>query len=143
MKKIIIGAISLAVMLAGLVAAPVGAVKCPAGAPVAEASSYAECNLAKPEDGSKSLWDTVDNIINIILAVLGIAAVVVIIYGGANILLSQGDPGKIKKGKDAILYGLIGLVIALLAFAIVNFVLSGVFGGGETSGTGDAGGGSE
>ncbi|MBQ3310296.1 hypothetical protein IJG73_02545, partial [Candidatus Saccharibacteria bacterium] len=71
------------------------------------------------------------------------AAVVVIIYGGANILLSQGDPGKIKKGKDAILYGLIGLVIALLAFAIVNFVLSGVFGGGETSGTGDAGGGSE
>jgi hypothetical protein len=37
---------------------------------------------------------------------------------------SSGDPGKVKKGKDTILYGIIGLVIALLAYAIINFVLT-------------------
>ena len=39
---------------------------------------------------------------------------------------SSGDSAKVKKAKDTIMYGVIGLVIALLAFAIVNFVLSSV-----------------
>ena len=46
-----------------------------------------------------------------------------IILGGISYATSQGDPGKVKKGKDTILYGIIGLVVALLAYAIVNFVL--------------------
>ena len=46
-----------------------------------------------------------------------------IVIGGINYALSQGDPGKVKKAKDTILYGVIGLVVALLAFAIVTFVL--------------------
>lgn len=50
-----------------------------------------------------------------------------IIIGGFNFMTSAGDPGKVKKGKDTILYGIIGLVVALLAFAIVNFVLNGIF----------------
>ena len=49
-----------------------------------------------------------------------------IIIGGINYALSQGDPGKVKKAKDTILYGIIGLVVALLAFAIVQFVLSAI-----------------
>ena len=42
--------------------------------------------------------------------------------------LSAGDSGKVKKAKDTILYGIIGLIIALLAFAIVNFVIAKVTG---------------
>ena len=37
-----------------------------------------------------------------------------------------GDPGKVKKGKDTILYGVIGLVVALLAVVIVNFVITNI-----------------
>jgi hypothetical protein len=51
-------------------------------------------------------------------------AVIMIIIGGVNYATSQGDAAKVKKGKDTILYGIIGLVIAILAFAIVSFVLS-------------------
>ena len=37
-----------------------------------------------------------------------------------------GDAGKVKKGKDTILYGLIGLVVCVLAFALVNWVIVGI-----------------
>ncbi len=62
-------------------------------------------------------------IINGIIFAVGMVAVVMIILGGVNYATSQGDPGKVKKGKDTIMYGIIGLVISILAFAIINFVL--------------------
>ena len=69
----------------------------------------------------------VQKVLNWIFGIIGIVAVVMIIIGGFNMMTSSGDPGKVKKGKDTILYGIIGLVIALLAFAIVNFVITGIF----------------
>lgn len=70
----------------------------------------------------------VTKIINIVIGVLGIVCVVVIIIGGINYMTSSGDAGKVKKGKDTILYGVIGLVICALAFAIVNFVINSLNG---------------
>lgn len=67
-------------------------------------------------------------IINTIIFVIGMIAVVMIILGGITYATSQGDPSKVKKGKDTILYGIIGLVVALLAFAIVQFVLNAING---------------
>ena len=43
-------------------------------------------------------------------------------------MTSAGDPGKVKKAKDTILYGVIGLVVCVLAFAIVNFVIANIIG---------------
>jgi hypothetical protein len=68
------------------------------------------------------------NILNGVIGVLGLVCVVVIIIGGINYMTSSGDAGKVKKGKDTILYGLIGLVICILAFALVNFVISNIIG---------------
>ena len=38
-------------------------------------------------------------------------------------MTSQGDPSKVTKGKKIMITGIVGLLIVLLAFAIVNFVL--------------------
>lgn len=73
-----------------------------------------------------SLPKSITNILNAVIGVLGIVAVVVIIIGGVTYMTSSGDAGKVKKAKDTILYGVIGLVIVALAFAIVNFVISGI-----------------
>ena len=98
---------------------------CPAGSKqTSYTNSIAECNIEK----DTTLMATVNKIINVILGVLGIVAVVIIVLGGVQYTTSAGDPGKVKKAKDTILYGIIGLVVALLAFAVVNFVLSSVFG---------------
>ena len=62
-------------------------------------------------------------VLNWIFGIIGIVAVIMIILGGFTMMTSSGDPGKVKKGKDTILYGVIGLVVALLAVVIVNFVV--------------------
>ena len=80
-------------------------------------------------DGQDNLETSIIGIINAIIAVLGIVAVVVIIIGGISYMTSSGDAGKVKKAKDTILYGVIGLVICVLAFAIVNFVIGNLLGG--------------
>ncbi len=79
--------------------------------------------------GTDNLPNLIFAIINGVIGVLGVACVVVIIVGGINYMTSSGDAAKVKKGKDTILYGLIGLVICVLAFAIVNFVIKNIIGG--------------
>ena len=79
-------------------------------------------------NNDENLTDSITSIINAVIAVLGIVCVVVIIIGGINYMTSSGDSGKVKKAKDTILYGVIGLVICVLAFAIVNFVINNILG---------------
>lgn len=76
--------------------------------------------------GSNTLKTDVTNIINAVIGVLGIVCVIVIIIGGINYMTSSGDAGKVEKAKKTILYGIIGLVICALAFAIVNFVIKSI-----------------
>lgn len=71
----------------------------------------------------KDLEGTVTNIINVILYVVGILAVVMIVIGGVQYTTSGGDQAAVTKAKNTILYGIVGLVVAILAYAIVNFVL--------------------
>ena len=66
--------------------------------------------------------------LNEIIQLIVNVAVIMIILGGISYATSQGDPSKVKKGKDTILYGIIGLIVALLAYAIVNFVLGALQG---------------
>ena len=66
--------------------------------------------------------------INIILWVVGVAAVIVIIVAGLKYVTSSGNPSAVSSAKTTILYAVIGLVIAITAYAIVNFVLKS-FGG--------------
>ena len=86
---------------------------------------------AQPEryiqgEAGDSLDQRVIVIINGVIGVLGLVCVVVMIIGGVNYMTSSGDIGKVKKAKDTILYGLIGLVICVLAFAIVNFLITNI-----------------
>lgn len=85
--------------------------------------------VSEINDGNDDDLSTIiSKILNAVFVLMGIIAVVMIILGGISYATSQGDPGKIKKGKETILYGIIGLVVSLLAFAIVNFVLGALSG---------------
>lgn len=83
----------------------------------------AGCNLS----GNANIGITAQNIINVVIAVLGIVAVIFVIIGAVQYMTSQGDPGKTKKAKDTILYAILGIILAALAFTIVNFVLVNLF----------------
>ena len=73
------------------------------------------------------------NILNGIIAAMGLVAVIFVIIGGVNYMTSTGDPSKVEKAKKTILYALIGMAICVLAFAIVNFVIANVIGDSSAS----------
>ena len=72
---------------------------------------------------STDLKQTVLNIITFVLGLLGIIAVVMILYGGFIWLTAGGNEDKVDSAKKIISSAVIGLVVVLLAWAIVNFVL--------------------
>ncbi len=61
---------------------------------------------------------------NTILYIVGIIAVIMLIIGGIKYVISGGDSKKVTDAKNTILYAIIGLIIAFLSYAIVNFVIS-------------------
>lgn len=65
-----------------------------------------------------------DAILPWVYSILGIVAVIGIIFGAVVWTTSQGDPAKVKKGRDAVLFSAIGLAIVLLAVVITNFVIT-------------------
>jgi len=73
---------------------------------------------------SRGLTDFVEIVVNILFFVLGAIAVVMIIIGGIKFTVSNGDSSAITSAKNTILYAIVGLVVALLAYAIVRFVIN-------------------
>jgi type IV secretory pathway VirB2 component (pilin) len=72
--------------------------------------------------GTADLKDTVVNIIQWVLGILALLAVVFVIYGGFMWLTSSGDESRIESAKKTISAAVIGLIVVLLAWAIVIFV---------------------
>lgn len=62
-------------------------------------------------------------VVNTLLYILGAISVVIIIIAGIMYTVSGGDAAAVTKAKNTIMYAVVGLVVALLAYAIVNFVL--------------------
>jgi hypothetical protein len=65
-------------------------------------------------------------IVNIFLFVIGAIAVIMLIYGGIRYTISGGEAKSVTAAKDTILYAVVGIVVAILAYAIVNFVIGGL-----------------
>ncbi len=63
------------------------------------------------------------NAINLILYLPGATAIIMVIYSGLQLTTSAGNPGAIARAKNTLIYSIVGLVIVVLAFSIVNFVI--------------------
>ena len=73
--------------------------------------------------GTDDATSIIEIVVNTMIFLLGAIAVVMIVIGGIRYATSGGDASGIKGAKDTILYAIVGLVVAILAYAIVNFVL--------------------
>ncbi len=76
--------------------------------------------------------DFVITLVNYALGFLGLLAVIIVIYGGVLYVTAAGEEERSGKGKKAITYATIGLLIVLGSFAFVNTVIESVSNGGET-----------
>lgn len=80
-------------------------------------------SAAQPSGSVSSLQANIRNITNTLMLIVGVIAVIMVIIGGIRYALSGGDENGVKTAKDTILYAVIGIVVAMLAYAIVNFVI--------------------
>jgi hypothetical protein len=81
--------------------------------------------------GSTGILTTVTNVM---LFVVGAIAVIMVIVGGLRYVVSGGNTANITTAKNTILYAVVGLIIAILAYAMVNFVITSLV-PGSTGGT--------
>lgn len=98
-------------------ATPVALAACSGTACISEAVTQA--NPGNPTD----LPSVLKTIVNLLLFVIGAVSVIMIVVGGLKYTLSNGESSQVTSAKNTILYAVVGVVVALLAFAIVNFVL--------------------
>lgn len=124
MKKILkalLPTILCGIVMFGLVIAPI-LTQSASAMTLQEGAEAARCDECPSElFGDNGVFKQVTNVI---LYIVGIIAVIMLIIGGIKYVISGGDAKKVTDAKNTVLYAIIGLVIAFLAFAIVNFVIS-------------------
>lgn len=121
MKKSII---SIAIMTCAVFGASVlSAASLPgsASAQVSEGINTATTSEMKGKsiDGDKGLIKTV---VNVLLWAVGILSVIMIIFSGFRYITSAGDASKTKSAQSTLTYSVVGLIVAIMAYAIVNMV---------------------
>ena len=82
--------------------------------------------------GNTGIFTTVTNVM---LFIVGAISVIMIVIGGLRYVISGGDTSNVTAAKNTILYAIVGLVVAMLAYAMINFVISSFLPGSNTGGT--------
>lgn len=82
--------------------------------------------------GSTGIFTTLSNVM---LFLVGAISVIMVVIGGLRYVISGGNTTNVGAAKNTILYAVVGLVISLLAYAIINFVIGSFVPGGEFGGT--------
>ena len=83
--------------------------------------------ICKDENRNQSLVGSngiFNNIVNALLFIVGALSVVMLIYGGIRYTASAGNANSVTAAKNTIIYAIVGLVVAFLAFAIINWVIT-------------------
>jgi len=71
--------------------------------------------------GSDGIFQTITNVL---LFIIGAISVIMLIIGGIRYVVSGGDQAAVTSAKNTILYAIVGIVVAILAYALVNFVIT-------------------
>lgn len=86
----------------------------------------AGCDPTAGQAADTAVNNTVATVVNIFSFVVGVAAVVMVMFGGFRYITAGGDSGKINSAQQTIIYAIVGLVVVALAQIIVRFVLTRV-----------------
>jgi hypothetical protein len=88
-----------------------------------EDTSGADCSTT---DATEKINSLIHTIVNLLSAIVGVVAVIMIIVGGLRYITSGGNDASVTGAKNTILYAIIGLIIVALAQILVRFTLSKV-----------------
>ena len=124
MKKIVLNSLGTMVMVIGSMIYlnnPVNAIVLSDNCPTGGSSSV--CASASPKD---DLGAIIKQITNVMFFIIGAVSVIMLIYGGIRYTTSGGNANSVTAAKNTVIYSIVGLVISILAYAIVNFVVTNI-----------------
>ena len=79
-------------------------------------------------DGQQESLDAEDGVFktvtNVMLYIIGAVSVIMLIIGGIRYVVSGGESSAVTGTKNTILYAVVGIIVAIVAYAIVNFVIT-------------------
>lgn len=87
------------------------------------------------EAGGLTMQQVINTVIGTMLFIVGLLAVIMLIYGGIRYVTSHGDKAQVTAAKETIMYAVVGLVVAIVAFAVIHWITNDVFKGGASSGS--------
>ena len=67
------------------------------------------------------------SVVNFLLMAVGAISIIMIVVGGILFALSNDDSSRVTKARNTVLYAAIGLIVSLLASAIVNLAFGRVW----------------
>lgn len=71
----------------------------------------------------RTVTGTLQQVINILIFIVGAIAVIMVVIGAIRYTVAQGDQAAVTGAKNTILYAIVGVVLAFAAYGIVNFVV--------------------
>lgn len=113
-------ALALSVVGAGALSTNVLAVDIQGGSTAAKGDKTPD-SLFGDDTGTGGIFKT---IVNVLLFIIGAISVIMLIIGGIRYTVSGGDSSAVTAAKNTILYAVVGIIVAILAYAIVNFVIT-------------------
>ena len=112
--------------LAGMLLVPMLALGLTVATGTLDVAAQIDLTPAQPDnvptelEGDSGVFKTV---VNILLFIIGLISVIMLIWGGIRYTTSGGNANSVTAAKNTIMYAIIGLVIAIFAYAIVNWVV--------------------
>jgi len=91
--------------------------------------TFAPIVLAQVPTPPTEFWPTVNKIVGLLLAIVFFLGVIFLILGGIMYITAGGDPSKVDRAKDVLVYAVIGVGVAVLAWALMRFLMSYLTGG--------------
>ncbi len=76
----------------------------------------------------ENLTQTISNMVGILLGIVGVVGVGFFIYGAYMYLTASGAPNQMERGKSAMMTALAGIVLAMVAYGVVELVMDAVVG---------------
>ena len=112
--------------LAGMLLVPMLALGLTVATGTLDVAAQIDLTPAQPDnvptelEGDSGIFKTV---VNILLFIIGLISVIMLIWGGIRYTTSGGNANSVTAAKNTIMYAIIGLVVAIFAYAIVNWVV--------------------
>ena len=125
LKNILIGTLTVAVMVFGVSiiyqtgnTEIVGAIN----SEITSGMNATSAGTSTPTDANV----VIKNVTNIMFFIIGAVSVIMLIYGGIRYTTSGGNTNSVTAAKNTVIYSIVGLVISIFAYAIVNFIVTNV-----------------